>query len=168
MTYAPTVAEGWETIRTDRPLVEIAEEQADSRVLSTDTRAYFAHLVNPGAAPVDGGEHYGYAARERAFFEAAASYSTRKGQSYARRVALGDLHRLHEAVMSGKPIPRTRYYATGLPATVSVAPDGKVTVHVDVTEASAAVADSAQPGALVDSLTVATAVTTHTADIVEA
>jgi hypothetical protein len=156
MTYAATIAEGWETIRTDKPLAEIAQEQAASRVLSPATRDYFRYLleeIDPGPdnVPTD-------ADREAAFFEAAASFSTRKGQSYARRVALGDLARLRLAVVEGKPIPRARYYATGLPATVVVHPDGRVEVTVDLTEAAAAVADSDQPGAVEDSATVAAAV----------
>jgi hypothetical protein len=154
MTYAETIADGWDTIRTDRPLHEIATDQAKSRVLSPTTRAYFRNLVEPGLPPAEGGVHYSALDREAAFFEAAASYSTRKGQSYARRVALGDLHRLHVAVQQGQTILGPRYYATALPCTVVVHPDGQVEVAVDLAEVTQAVADTPQPGAVEDSVTV--------------
>ena len=159
MTYAATIAEGWNDVRTDRPLIEIAQDQAASRVLSPETRAYFADLAD---GTTDGTPEQ----RERAFFEAAASYSTRKGQSYARRVALGDLHRLHAAAIAGRPIPRDRYYATGLPVTIKVGANGVVSAHVDLTEAAAAVADSGQPGAVDDSAVVAASVATYGTTVV--
>ena len=158
MTYAATIAEGWNDIHTDKPLAEIAAEQSSSRVLSQPTRDYFADLAC--GDPTDDTQ------RERAFFEAAASYSTRKGQSYARRVALGDLHRLHAAAIAGRPIPRDRYYATGLPVTIKVGADGVVSAHVDLTEAAAAVADSGQPGAVDDSAVVAASVATYGTTVV--
>lgn len=128
MSYAPTIAEGWETIRTDRPLVDIVNDHATSRVLSETTRQTFRYIGDN--VPVDPSE------REAAFFEAAASMSTRKGQSYARRVALGDLARLRQAVVDGKPITRDHYYTVGLPVTLKVEPNGRVTAYVDISEAA--------------------------------
>ena len=161
MTYAATIAEGWDTIRTDRPLYAIAMDQVTSRVLSDATRVYFSNLVNGTTSATA-------ASREVAFFEAAASYSTRKGQSYARRVALGDLHRLHVAAMTGVTVRGPRYYTAGLPATVIVNPDGTVEVSVDLTEAASMVADTDQPGAVDDSAIVAAAVANHSTALQEA
>jgi len=136
MTYAPTVAEGWATIRTDRPLHDIAADQAASRVLSPATRAYFRDLTKDvtvnAYSPLD---------RERAYFEVAASMSTRLGQSYARRRALGDVHRLHEADIAGLPIA-PRGYTIGAPVGVTVNPDGTLELTVYLGEAAEGVADS--------------------------
>src|SRR6478735_10531020 len=138
MTYATTVAEGWATIRTDRPLHDIAADQAASRVLSPQTRAYFRALAAPGD-PVGG--DFTDLERERAYFEVAASMSTRLGQSYARRRALGDVHRLHEADIAGLPIA-PRGYTIGAPVGVTVNPDGTLEVTVYLGEAAEGVADS--------------------------
>ena len=148
---APTcMAQSMADIHTDRPLHEIADAHASSRVLSAATRQTFSDIGANNPVSADD--------REAAFFEAAASMSTRKGQSYARRVALGDLQRLRLAVMAGQPIARDRFYSTGLPVTVRVQPDGTVTLYVDVTEATAAVADADQPHAVEDSAIVAAAI----------
>jgi hypothetical protein len=123
-----TVSEAWETIHTDRPLVSIANDHATSRVLSERTRTTFVFIRDGVTTSPD--------ERADAFFEAAASMSTRLGQSYARRVALGDLHRLRKAVNDGLPIPRDVTYTVGLPVDVTLHPDGTVTLRVDVSEAA--------------------------------
>jgi hypothetical protein len=161
-----TTAQTLHDIHTQRSLQAVAQDQASSRVLSQATRDYFATVAR--GVPFDDRTDDVVSTRESAFFEAAASMSTRHGQSYSRRLALGDLQRLRMHLMSHLTIPTTRYYATGLPATVVVNADGTVEVCVDLTEAAAAVADTAQPGAIDDSAIVAAAVANHHAAVKEA
>jgi hypothetical protein len=140
MPKPATLAASFEQIHSNRPLYVIADEHATSRVLSDPTRTTFAHIGNGVTVTAE--------EREAAFFEAAASASTRLGQSYSRRIMLGDLNRLRVAVLTGQPIPRTRSYVVGLPVTVTLNTDGTVLLQVDVSEAADIESDVVNYGTL--------------------
>jgi hypothetical protein len=85
---------------TKRPLREVAEIHAKSRVLSTTARGYFKMLAN-GSAPSAAAGLLDLSDVEvgAIFYEAAASCSTRFGQSMTRRYQIGDLDRLRERAL---------------------------------------------------------------------
>ena len=128
-----TAAQSMLDIHSHRALVEIARDQATSRTLSETTRRYFDDLAD---GTTDGTDEQ----RESAFFEAAASMATRYGQSYSRRIALGDLQRLRTAVMTGVSFAE-RAYTVGSPVGITVKPDGSIDVVVYLGEAGQGVAD---------------------------
>lgn len=117
-------------------LRNIALYHATSRVLSEPTKAYFAALAQRGEVPTYTIDH---SAASDAYFEAAASCSTREGQSMARRYRLAELNMLRDADLTGQAIgPEVHSYRVVVAdevegtLTVTMDHDGTVSTMLDV------------------------------------
>lgn len=117
-------------------LADIANEHANSRVLSKPTKAYFARLAQRGRTDVTEVE---WAEAADAYFEAAASCSTRGAQSRERRLMAARLNRLRDADLAGEAIgPEVHSYSVVVAdevegtLTVTMDHDGTVSTLLDV------------------------------------